>query len=117
MQSRQREYLFETSMAKLTKYSSSTGVGLAHVRLACEGAGGTFSLRLNNDGWVACSIVLPAQLIPASSAKRSNAQKHVPNAGGAGVKLMCGTSEPEADSDSKPATAGCKMLAIDDSPV
>jgi hypothetical protein len=42
--------------------STSTQAGLPHIHLACQGAGGSFNLKLDDDGRVVCAITLPAQL-------------------------------------------------------
>jgi hypothetical protein len=53
----------EQGGTKVTKDSTSTQAGLPHIHLACQGAGGSFNLKLDDDGRVVCAITLPAQLI------------------------------------------------------
>jgi len=95
---------------KVTHNSTSTRAGLSHTHLACQGAGGSFNLKLDDAGRVVCIITMPAVLYTRSDAsldmiRRSDEQKLVASIENA---TPCMKFEmPEC----------LKMLVIDDSSV
>jgi hypothetical protein len=107
----------ESTSIKLSQFSSSTGVGLAHVHLACQGAGGSFTLALDGDGWVVCSIVFPAQLTQSSSLRDRPPILKATSSRSFEICDFPVNNYVESKSFPDELLNGCKMLAIDDSKV
>jgi hypothetical protein len=103
------ENWLENNSPLRTKSSSSTGVGLSHINIACRGANGHFTLTLGDDGLVVCSIVLPAQLIDCKLLHQNVnlAPGHTCD------PPKCGVLSPRLDE----MPVGSKIMVIDDSTV
>jgi hypothetical protein len=82
-------------------------VGLEHLSLACRGANGHFTLALDDDGWVVCSIFLPAQILDCRPLTGSLKTELISTKTQRTVKQLHGNLLPSR----------CKIMVIDDSKV